>query len=360
MEKLFYNVYIWGTGKRARELNEFYAYELKYVDVAGYIDNDERNWGKEFFGKKIFSPEILRESGRKIVCVYNRFSEEIQRQLVEQYSDCDIEITDEKLIYRIQIILRYCDSKDGEIREIVDYLRNHPLDIFNYDFKEKYNNYDIELGMEHDLFYTFYDNKKIYFLRKLDTEEKCRKYFKSLLIEQDKDSPHLYLENFEEVENAVVIDAGVAEGNFSLSIIDKAKRIYMFEPDEDWCEALRYTFEPYKEKVIIINKFLSDYCNEVTVKIDDVVDEKVNCIKLDIEGEEIYALKGGQRVIENSDEINIYICTYHQEFAYDVIRNYVDNLGFKSAHSKGYMWYPGWGFRDSILRRGVLRSKKSQ
>jgi predicted RNA methylase len=40
----------------------------------------------------------------------------------------------------------------------------------------------------------------------------------------------------------VVADLGAAEGNFSLSIINKVKKIYIFEYDKEWVEALKAPF----------------------------------------------------------------------------------------------------------------------
>ena len=156
---------------------------------------------------------------------------------------------------RLKLIHRYENQSSPEIQEIVSYVKTHPLVPFNYSFAEKYNaaetvvNYDEKTG----LYYTIYCGKKMYFSRDLNTEKKVKDYYNSILLEQDEESPHLYLtEEFSVPENAVVIDAGVAEGNFTLSIIDKVKKVYLIEPDASWIEALKYTFEPYKEKVIIV------------------------------------------------------------------------------------------------------------
>ena len=61
--------YIWGTGERAKKINQMHADVLKRSDVAGYIDNDSQKWGKMFFGKPIFSPEILKEEGEKNIII---------------------------------------------------------------------------------------------------------------------------------------------------------------------------------------------------------------------------------------------------------------------------------------------------
>jgi 16S rRNA A1518/A1519 N6-dimethyltransferase RsmA/KsgA/DIM1 with predicted DNA glycosylase/AP lyase activity len=40
--------------------------------------------------------------------------------------------------------------------------------------------------------------------------------------------------------------------------VSGVNRIYMFEYDKEWIAALETTFEPYKDKVEIINKYVSN------------------------------------------------------------------------------------------------------
>lgn len=356
------NVYIWGTGANAKKINEMYSYELARLDLIGYIDNDKDKCGKMFYGKKVFSPDILLSPGKKNIFIPNKHSEEIRQQIKTEYREADVNIINEDLISRLHLIVRYENSSEGEISEIVDYLIDHPLSYFNYPFTEKYTDeLSIHFDTEKGLFYTIFCEKKMYFSRTYDTEEKVKAYYKSILLEQDKSSPHLYITEFFDVNaGSVVVDAGAAEGNFSLAIIDKVKKIYMFEPDNNWYEALNYTFEPYKEKVCIINKVLSNYENDITTTIDISVQEPVNFIKMDVEGEELYALIGALKTINKSSELKCSICTYHQEFAYQVIKSFFDDLNMSIETSRGYMWYPDLRLRVPVLRRGIIRAKKGQ
>lgn len=354
------NIYIWGTGYRAEKFNESYFSLIRYLDIKGYIDNDSKKWGSCFWGKEIFSPEILRTEEEKNIYILNQYSQEIKAQIDEKFHECNITIIEEDLISRMQVISRYENTDDLEIKQIVDYLLEHPLKVFNYGFIEKYTSDNIiQYDKSKQLFYTYYQGKKMYFSRDLDSVDKVQKYYKSILLEQDEDSPHLYLgKGYEVQENAIVVDAGVAEGNFSLSIIDSAKKIYMFESDKNWCEALSYTFEPYKDKVVIINKYLSNYRSDDTTTIDEEIKDVINYIKIDVEGEELYALKGALNAINKSDDLKCIVCTYHQEFAYEAIKVFFDNLKIKNEASNGYMWYPDQGFRAPVLRRGLIRAKK--
>lgn len=63
----------------------------------------------------------------------------------------------------------------------------------------------------------------------------------------------------------------VAEGNFALSVIDKVKKMDFFESDPDWIEALNYTFAPYMDKVMLVNKYLFNFEDASTVSIDYIV-----------------------------------------------------------------------------------------
>ena len=68
-------------------------------------------------------------------------------------------------------------------------------------------------------------------------------YYRSVVTEQDARSPHCYAnEAFGVKEGDVVVDAGAAEGIFTLDCIDRAKKVYIIEADAAWMEALKETF----------------------------------------------------------------------------------------------------------------------
>src|SRR5205085_2663461 len=109
--------------------------------------------------------------------------------------------------------------------------------------------------------------KRLYFKRSW-TKDDVRSSYNALLIEQDEQSPHRYLTKQFNLENgSVVVDIGTAEGNFALSVIEKVSLIYLFEADEQWAEALHATFDPWKDKVRIINKYVSDHESENSVSL---------------------------------------------------------------------------------------------
>ena len=87
-------------------------------------------------------------------------------------------------------------------------------------------------------------------------------------MEQDLRSPHHYLDSIEEVKGKTFVDVGSAEGFTSLEVIEKASHIYLFEQDTLWIEALNATFEPWKDKVSIIPKYVSNNNSEQEITLD--------------------------------------------------------------------------------------------
>lgn len=353
--------YIWGTGKIAQRMYRNYGYIMEKLDIRGYIDNDMAIWGSLFGGKRVYSPNILKNDKKCCLVIANSYKEEIRKQLQDSMM-IDAVMVEENFMQRLQIIDRYRNSDDIGQREIARHLESNPLHVFNYAFVSDYANMECEIGYDSgkNLFYAIFNEKKMFFSRSFNTMEKARQYFKWLCMEQDIKSPHRYVKDIDSLGNdLIILDAGAAEGNFSLSLVEKAKKIYLFEPDKNWVEALRYTFEPYKEKVVIIEKNLSDYENRTTTTIDkEMKNEIIDILKMDIEGEELYALKGGIQTLKRSPGIKCFVCTYHQEFAYDAIKALFEEIKFGTEVSCGYMWFPEnpVSKRTPILRHGVIRA----
>jgi len=359
--------YIWGTGRIAEYVYHFYYNELESYNIVGCIDNDKTKEGKTFEGTDIciFQPDVLICDKQSQVIILTAAYQAIEQQIINDYPWMIGSVQSPLLLTKRRLISRYKDTKNEEIKDILYYLKDHPLQVFNYEFATKYSNrnYDILYDKQVKLFYTMYENKRMYFAKHLDSEEKVKDYYGQIVLEQDIESPHRYLYGDFQVENnSVVIDAGVAEGNFALSVIDKVKKIYLFESDPDWVEALENTFKPYRDKVIIVNKYLSDFVDASTVSVDSFVSEDhIDFIKLDIEGEEYYALKGAENTIISSAKMKCAVCTYHKEFDYIALSQLLQEFEFDIETSRGYMWFPY--DRNSIydlptLRKGLIRARK--
>lgn len=351
-------IFLWGTGGAANFImNMMGDIITAEYNILGFIDNSQNCWGKLFRNIPVYTPDYLFDKEfDRIVILINEQASEVRTQIEDMLGN---EVTVSNKYYFMKKIIerKYNCSDNTEIRNILDYLKNNDLDVFNYDYVKEYDDiqitplYDAENGM----YYVMHAGKKLYFSRKYDSADRVKDYYRSLLIEQDSRSPHKYTDDEFCVEpDSVVVDAGVAEANFSLEIIDRVKRIYMFEADECWIEAIKLTFAEYMDKIVIINKFLSDEISENTITLDAAIDERIDFIKMDIEGYETKALQGAARVLGNKD-IRIAVCAYHRDEDEYLITSYLGKIGFECVPASGYMWYPyGEAYSDK-LRRGVLR-----
>lgn len=204
-------------------------------DILGYIDNRIEKQGKIFEGNKIYNPEILNEIVPDKIVVMTNAYEEIYNQICKYFPHCKNIVENKNFFYKQSIIARYKESTDPEICEVLDHIKQNGLEVFNYPFTSKYKDMDVQVFWDNacNLFYVNYKGHKMYMSRKFKNEKEVAAYYKSVLMEQDEDSPHKYLTKDFNVENSdVVVDVGVAEGNFSLDIIDRVKKIYLIETDE--------------------------------------------------------------------------------------------------------------------------------
>ena len=117
------------------------------------------------------------------------------------------------------------------------------------------------------------------------------------------------------------------------------------------------------DKVSVIEKGVSDYVNaNVTTLDDEFKDLEINFLKMDVEGEELNALKGARKLLERSSNVKCLVCTYHQEYADETISTFLRDMGFKTEHSYGYMCFLYDPFMGDTpdLRRGLLRAVKGE
>jgi hypothetical protein len=288
-----------------------------------------------------------------------KFIKKIAPKLVE-------EVCGRLTLYKLKReIIRYMKANEltKEKRNILKYLQHNSISIFPYPFTKKYNPKKVRVYTDQskEMRYVLQDNKRLYFKRGWD-EKRIQEYYNWLLIEQDAESPHRYeTPDFHVSENDIVIDVGTAEGNFALAVIDRIEKIYLFEVDKDWMEALQATFAPWKDKVVIINKYVSDTDDDHCATLDNLFEnEKIDFIKIDIEGAENKLLAGAKKILSKETALKIDICTYHRQNDAEVLQNILTENGFHTELSTGYMIFLDDKLTPPYLRKVLIRAEKNR
>ncbi len=183
-------------------------------------------------------------------------------------------------------------------------------------------------------------------------------------------NPHAYVNDFIKIEkNDFVIDLGACEGFFTkFALLEGASKVFSFEPYPSLNQALSYTFDKEiksgniqlssyglsnKNSISKISngkEFISEAAigNEGNIDVqittlDDLVKEKyfekIDFIKIDIEGEEVNAILGSISAI-NKFRPKISIAVYHDYVNAYLIKNIIENNCDNYAVQFGgrYMW----------------------
>ena len=254
-----------------------------------------------------------------------------------------------------------------EREQFLNFLRWHLVEMFNYTFVSKYNyrRTKVTRDRETGLRYVITDeNRKLYFPRGWK-DRNVRKMYNNLCCEQDELSPHNYCFHDLSIDSdSVIADVGAAEGMFTLKFIDQIKTAYLFECDNDWLEALQATFRTWKEKVAIVNKYVSDENSNNTIKLDDFFSqrEKPTLIKIDVEGAESNVLKGAELLL-NTGIKDMLICTYHKKGDEQNFSRQLVEKEFKVVPSPGYMLLisemPNYSIKEPFdFRRGLIHASR--
>lgn len=252
---------------------------------------------------------------------------------------------------------------NGEQHEVLKFLENNELRIFPYTFNDNYHaeNIEVFLDSERGLRYVNQDGKRLYFKRRW-SETRIKRAYSDLLREQDINSPHRYLtEEFSINNNDVLADIGAAEANFSLAVIEKIKKVYLFEYDKEWAEALKATFAPWADKVVIINKFVSDRDDDSHVRFDTFYKQHsdITFLKIDVDGAESIVLDSCNEVFKSPVPFKVALCTYHKNNDEHDFTLLLRNHGFTVTPSRGYMiHYYDKKMTAPYLRRGLIRATR--
>lgn len=351
-------IIVWGTGDLANEFIKRKSYYLQ-DNIIAFVDNNNKLWGKKFNKKDIISPKQLQqmEFDRLILCTvyFKEIKEQITKELflnveIMTYFEIEEQIKNE-------LIIKYEGIQSNEMQRVLTYYKLHGLNIFgSYDSKGSNIIYPVCYDAD-KMPYIQFEGKKMFFPKSyLFEKENNLVCIKNILYEQGNHSPHLYIkDDYEIKKDLIIVDAGVCEGNFALRYIDYAKKVYLIESDPEWIKALERTFHPYRHKVIICDKYLSAENSDISITLDALIAENIDLLKMDIEGYEVSALEGGERVLRES---NAYcaICSYHRHGDEYKIKHLLQRYGYDTDTSEGFMFFP---YDNHIeFRRGVVYGKK--
>ncbi len=271
------------------------------------------------------------------------------------------------------ICKEYRNSSDTDEKAFVGFLRAHmkwsdklfdidyaPAFIFGGEWTLEYLNrkYDVDYSSEYPCAY--YHGKKLYLSSEMPHEE-VTAYLRSIEVEQDPRSPHCYFPSQRSMDDLVVVDVGGAEGNFAIDHIDEIRRLYIFESDSEWIEPLHRTYEPWKDKVEIIQCFVGDG-EDNTVRLDDFFEERgehPDLIKIDVEGNEAGVLRGLQNIITSTVDLRLLVCLYHSGNDEEEIKALIPE--YDCSIRDGRMFYL-WEVPivPPYLRHGVAEFTKSK
>lgn len=353
---------VWGCGGNGRDFLNRKVMNYKY-DILCFVDSNSNLWGSDFEGKyRIVSPDEMDSFDYEIVIVCVADCDEIISNLekrgigkkkVKTYKELEAELCE-------IIVKKYDNSFDPEIQSALDVYREGELSFFG-SYHPPYSIFS-EVFRDTDGFpYIMFEDKRMYYPKDFRFQLRDGKeVVADILYEQGKESPHRYIpDGYEMPRKATILDAGVCEGNFALRYVEDASKIYLVEADERWMNALRMTFKPFRDKVVFCNKFLSGRNNSKEITIDSLVEGKLDFLKMDIEGAEVYALLGGRKTLE-SNNTQCSVCTYHRQYDEDYVSFILNSYGYDTSKSQGYVFFSyDETMVDTLdLRRGVVYGTK--
>ncbi|MDD4515368.1 FkbM family methyltransferase [Massilibacteroides sp.] len=242
-----------------------------------------------------------------------------------------------------------------EKNELFRFMGKHELTSYPWPFVSEYERpIDCFYDEQHKMYYVLHNQKRLYFPIHF-TEAEVLDLYKTLLIEQDRRSPHRYLEDYSPLNGHTVLDIGAAEGIFSLNVIESIQHSYLFECEPYWIDALKVTFSPWAEKVTIIPRYVSNVDSETEITIDTFLKDKTSkgCfIKMDIEGAELSALHGAEQTLKSKDDVFLSVCTYHSPSDAKDISAYLSSLNYSYSFTEGFLFF------NKHLNKAILRATK--
>ena len=325
------------------------AEKLEY-DIPAILSLDTQETCTEIRGYPVVSLIELQNIAwdAAVLACDGEVANEIVPQMIELGIGREEQFQSKAWLLKQFMTQKYAEVKDPDIQATLEYWKTHGLSVFNQHIDERKVTanrvfFDDPCGLPYIGFQTVGgDWRKMFFPRDYKfIERNGEKFVADLLKEQEPTSPHLYIKGDHKVNPGdIIIDAGVCEGNFALRYIDICSKAYLFECDPKWIEVLKHTFRDYADKIEIIPRFLADVTVDgKSITLDDALGDirgQNIFLKMDIEGAEPYALRGGRRLL-TQNRVKASVCAYHNAEDCMRIKSIFRKYGYEVATSDGWM-----------------------
>ena len=304
----------------------------------------------------LYSEEInLRTIGMN---VYYLLRKNLKETLIAQRQD----LTYQSILVRSQLSEEYRREYQREISRLL------ALGRFTVYPSQEDMTVEVESGFDDSLRlpYVIHKGKHLYFPRKYSVAQAVEAYKgyicgDRLLGKGEDFAPHQYQsKEFQVHDGDVVVDVGCAEALFSLDVIEQASKVYLIERDGIWKAPLLATFAPYKDKVVFVQKLVSDKDGRATVSLPSLLKSETASplfIKMDIEGYEPKVVRTLLPLLREREGITLSCCTYHNNEDAAILEQLFQQVGYRYEFSKGYMLFARYDQPAApYFRHGVIRA----
>lgn len=257
--------------------------------------------------------------------------------------------------------------RDGTYDAELDFMKSHPLHASMFPYLRVKETTPVESGKNHGLPFVVHEGKKLFFPKSW-TLPLAESEYRGLVEEEGllgtghlQKSPHCYITDSFKVDNGdVLLDVGSAEGLFALDNIDVASKVYIFESLRCWRKPLNATFQPFGEKVTIVNKYVGRMVSRKTTTLSEVLgngkEDVTYFIKMDIEGAEREVLCASEEFL-CSHRVKVACAAYHRQDDANYLKSLLEKMGFAVQFSDGYMLPLINDFIYPYFRHGMIHAR---
>ena len=277
-------------------------------------------------------------------------------------------VDDRELHFEILMYHEVHADEANMVQEELKFLKQYGLSIFPYLAKKQNPIPEVIYDKDNGMYYVTHNGKRLYFPTYYDSNRVkmvCSRLIDKESITGDgilEKCPHQYQsETFKIEEGDVLVDVGCAEALLSLDVIDKVGKVYLIESDLRWMPALIETFAPYKDKVVFVNKLVTNADSDTTITLATLLKNEQNSslfIKMDIEGYETQVIESSKNFIMKHPKTKFACCTYHKANDAKILEKMFQEYGYETEFSDGFMLFRLDNLTPPYFRKGVIRAYK--